>query len=128
LEHDARAHAFTSDFNQACRLQLFNVMGESCGTHAVALAQSRAGHRFSKRGDLPEHLNAPRFGQNPTDSGNLTVRQSINLRSYIFVRVRHELRSLRDYSEFPKLRELPSETLMRVDAICETGLANLDCA
>jgi hypothetical protein len=36
--------------------------------------------------------------------------------------------SLRDYPEFPKLRELPSETLMCIDAICEAGLPDLDCA
>jgi hypothetical protein len=36
--------------------------------------------------------------------------------------------SLRDYPEFPKLRELPSETLMCIDAICEAGLSDLDCA
>jgi hypothetical protein len=35
---------------------------------------------------------------------------------------------LRDDPKFTKLRELPSETLMRVDTICESGLADLDCA
>src|SRR6266478_3838187 len=35
---------------------------------------------------------------------------------------------LRDDPKFPKLRELPSETLMRVDTIGEAGLADLDCA
>ena len=35
---------------------------------------------------------------------------------------------LRNYPEFPKLHELSSETLMRVDAISEAGLADLDRA
>src|SRR6266566_2963590 len=35
---------------------------------------------------------------------------------------------LRDYPELSKLRELPSETLMRIDAISEACLADLDCA
>ena len=35
---------------------------------------------------------------------------------------------LRDYPEFSKLRELPSETLMRVDTIREASLADFDCA
>jgi hypothetical protein len=35
---------------------------------------------------------------------------------------------LRDYPQFPKLRELPPETLMGVDTIHEAGLADFDCA
>jgi len=35
---------------------------------------------------------------------------------------------LRDDPKFPKLCELPSETLMRVDAIRKACLADLDCA
>src|ERR1700684_4019550 len=35
---------------------------------------------------------------------------------------------LRDDPKFPKPGELPSETLMRVDTICEAGLPDLDCA
>ena len=94
----------------------------------MGLTQPDVGQGLSGRGDLAEHLNPPRFGQHSTDSGRLTVRQSTILRSFIFVRVGHELRSLRDYSEFPKIRELPSETLMRVDTVREAGLADLDCA
>jgi len=39
----------------------------------------------------------------------------------------HGSLSLRDYPELSKLRELPSETLMRIDAISEACLADLDC-
>lgn len=94
----------------------------------MGLTQPDVGQGLSGRGDLAEHLNPPRFGQHSTDSGHLSVRQSTILRSFIFVRVRHELRSLRDYSKFPKLRELPSETFMCVDAIRKACLADLDCA
>ena len=94
----------------------------------MGLTQPDVGQGRSGRGDLSEHLNPPRFGQHPTDSGHLTIRQSIIFRSFIFVRVRHELRLLRDYSKFPKLRELPSETFVCVDAIRKTCFADLDCA
>jgi hypothetical protein len=79
LEYDARALAFTNDINQACRPQLFNVMRESRGAHAVGLTQLDVGHGLSGRGDFSEHLNASRLGQNPTKTRHLSVRQSITL-------------------------------------------------
>ena len=94
----------------------------------MGLTQPDVGQGLSGRGDLAEHLNPPRFGQHSTDSGHLTARQSTILRSFIFVRVGHELRSLRDYSKFPKLCKLPPETLMRVNTIRKACLADLDCA
>lgn len=94
----------------------------------MGFTQPDVGQGLSGRGDLAEHLNPPRFGQHSTDSGHLTVREATILRSFVFVRVRHELRSLRDYSKFPKLRELSSETFMRVNTVRKTCLADLDRA
>jgi hypothetical protein len=46
FEYDARALVLTSDFDQAGHLQLFNVMREGRGAHAVGLAQPGARRRF----------------------------------------------------------------------------------
>jgi hypothetical protein len=57
-------------------------MRDSRGAHAVGSLQPGAGRRFFARRDLPEHLNASRFGKNSADSRHLTARQSAILRSF----------------------------------------------
>jgi hypothetical protein len=76
--------AFANDFDQAGHLQLFNVMREGRGAHTVGSLQLGAGRRIFARRDLPEHLNASRFGQNSANLRHLTARQSVILRSFHF--------------------------------------------
>ena len=73
LEEEAGERAFTKNFDQAGRLQLFNVMGESRGAHEVDFLQLFARRRFPVRPDLLENLHASRFGQHSADSRKLAV-------------------------------------------------------
>jgi hypothetical protein len=76
LQDEAGECALTKDFDQASRLQLFNVMRESRGAHEVDFLQLFARRRFPVRPDLLENLHASRFGQHSADSRKLAGCQS----------------------------------------------------
>ena len=82
MEYEAGELAFTNDFNQAGHLQLFNMMRESRGAHAVDLVQPGGGRRAFAGRDLPKHLNASRLGQDSANSRHLAACQSVIVHSF----------------------------------------------
>ena len=76
LQDEAGECALTKDFDQASRLQLFNMMRELRSAHALDFLQLGARRRFVARPDLLENLNPSRFGQNSANSRKLRVCQS----------------------------------------------------